>query len=63
MGWCLLGGSFFGGFIGAEILKILNKIGNAGFVIKITYVLLLGTVGVYMLSETLSKMKRKGIPK
>lgn len=59
MGWSLLGGSFFGGFIGAEILKILNRIGNAGFVIKITYVLLLGIVGVYMLTETLSKMKRK----
>lgn len=60
MGWCLLGGSFFGGFIGAEVLKILNTIGNAGFVIKVTYVLLLGIVGVYMLTETLSKMKRQG---
>lgn len=60
MGWCLLGGSFFGGFIGAEVLKILNTIGNAGFVIKVTYVLLLGIVGVYMLTETLSKMKIQG---
>lgn len=61
MGWCLLGGSFIGGFIGAEILKILNTIGNAGFVIKITYVLLLGIVGIYMLTDALSKMKRKPV--
>ncbi|HBR22742.1 MAG TPA: hypothetical protein DD713_09370 [Nitrospiraceae bacterium] len=59
MGWCLLGGSFFGGFIGAEVLKILNILGNADFVIKVTYVLLLGIVGAYMFSETLSKLKRK----
>lgn len=61
MGWCLLGGSFFGGFIGAEALNILNILGNADFVIKVTYVLLLGIVGLYMLSETLSKIKRKKI--
>lgn len=63
MGWCLLGGSFFGGFLGAELLKILNTLGNAGFVIKVTYVLLLGIVGVYMLTETISKMKRQEAPR
>ncbi|GAB4415159.1 MAG: sulfite exporter TauE/SafE family protein [Thermodesulfovibrionales bacterium] len=63
MGWCLLGGSFFGGFLGAEILKVLRSVGNAGFVIKLTYVLLLGIVGVYMLTETLSKMKAGGMHK
>jgi hypothetical protein len=59
MGWCLLGGSLCGGFIGAEALKILNTLGNVDFVIKVTYVLLLGIVGAYMFSETLSKLKRK----
>lgn len=59
MGWCLLGGSFAGGFVGSEALKILNATGNADFVIKITYVLLLGVVGTYMLMESVSKMRRK----
>ena len=31
MGWCLLIGSFFGGFIGAGALKVLTAMGNADF--------------------------------
>lgn len=59
MGWCLLIGSFFGGFIGAGALKILTAMGNADFLIKITYVILLGIVGAFMLMDTLSKMRRR----
>lgn len=59
MGWCLLIGSFFGGFIGAGALKVLTAMGNADFLIKITYVILLGIVGAFMLMDTLSKMRRR----
>lgn len=59
MGMSLLFGSFIGGLLGVEILRILGTLGNAGFAIKLTYVVLLGIVGFMMLKETLGNMLRK----
>lgn len=60
MGLYLLIGGFFGGLVGVEAIKVLRAMGNADFVIKMTYVVMLGIVGTYMLIESLSSMKNKG---
>lgn len=59
MGAYLLAGGFAGGLLGVQGIKVLNAMGNADFVIKITYVLMLGIVGTYMFIESLSSMKKK----
>jgi uncharacterized protein len=59
MGFYLLVGGFVGGLVGVEFIKILRAMGNAGFVIKITYVLMLGIVGTYMFIESIQSMKKK----
>lgn len=59
MGFYLLIGGFSGGLFGVQLIKVLKAMGNADFVIKITYVLMLGIVGGYMFFESLSAMKKK----
>ncbi|HEX8949075.1 MAG TPA: sulfite exporter TauE/SafE family protein [Dissulfurispiraceae bacterium] len=59
MGLYLLVGGFIGGLIGVEGIKVLKAMGNADFVIKMTYVLMLGTVGTYMFFESISSMRKK----
>lgn len=59
MGFYLLIGGFLGGLVGVEFIKILRTMGDAGFMIKVTYVLMLGIVGAYMFIESLSSMKKK----
>ena len=59
MGLYLLVGGFIGGLVGVEVIKILRAMGNAGFLIKITYVLMLGGVGTYMFIESLQSMRKK----
>lgn len=59
MGLYLLAGGFVGGLIGVQGIKILKALGNADFVIKMTYVLMLGIVGTYMFVESLLSMKKK----
>src|SRR4030042_441998 len=59
MGLYLLVGGFIGGLLGVEAIKVLRAMGNADFVIKITYVLMLGIVGTYMFLESLSSIRKK----
>jgi uncharacterized membrane protein YfcA len=59
MGLYLLVGGFVGGLLGVQGIKILKAMGNADFVIKMTYVLMLGIVGSYMFVESLQSMKKK----
>src|SRR4030042_4869879 len=59
MGLYLLVGGFVGGLLGVQAIQVLRAMGNADFVIKITYVLMLGIVGTYMFIESLSSMKKK----
>ena len=58
MGLYLLAGGFIGGLLGVEGIKILRAMGNADFVIKVTYVLMLGIVGAYMFIESLQSMRK-----
>jgi uncharacterized membrane protein YfcA len=59
MGLYLLIGGFVGGLGGVQAIKVLRAMGNADFVIKMTYVLMLGIVGTYMFFESLSSMKKQ----
>src|SRR5512136_3045366 len=59
MGFYLLVGGFIGGLVGVQAIKVLQAMGNADFVIKITYVLMLGIVGTYMFIESLNSMKKR----
>ncbi len=63
MGLYLLAGGFIGGLFGVQGIKVLNAMGNADFVIKMTYVLMLGIVGAYMFIESVSSMRKKGSEK
>ncbi len=58
MGTILLIGGVIGGTGGVQIIQILRKMGNADFLINITYVLMLGLIGGYMFVESLQSMKK-----
>ena len=57
MGVLLLLGGIAGGTAGVQIIKILRQTGNADFLIKICYVVMLGTVGAYMFQESLRNLR------
>ncbi len=59
MGFLLLIGGFVGGTVGVWFIKLLRMMGNADFVITITYVLMLGGVGTYMFFESLGSLRGK----
>ena len=59
MGLLLLIGGVAGGTVGVQIIKILRELGNADFLINITYVLMLGFVGSYMFLESLQAMRKE----
>lgn len=63
MGMYLLAGGFAGGLAGVQLMKLLLTMGNANFVIKVTYVLMLGLVGAYMFVESLSSMRKTEVKK
>jgi len=58
MGMLLLVGGVIGGTGGVQIIKILKQLGNADFLINLTYVLMLGIIGSYMFAESLQSMRK-----
>jgi uncharacterized membrane protein YfcA len=58
MGIILLLGGITGGTIGVEIIKLLAAMGNVDFVIKLVYVLVLGTIGAFMFIESFGALRR-----
>lgn len=58
MGVLLLIGGVAGGALGVQLIKVLRAMGNADFLINITYVIMLGGVGGYMFVESLQSMKK-----
>ena len=62
MGLYLLVGGILGGTGGVQIIRILRQMGNADFLIKITYVVMLGVVGGYMFMESLQGLRRAEHP-
>ena len=59
MGLLLIIGGVIGGTVGVQFIKLLRAMGNADFVIKITYVVMLGVIGFYMFMESLQSMRKK----
>jgi hypothetical protein len=58
LGGVLLLGGLAGAAIGVRIIKALRALGNADFVITITYVVVLGSVGAFMFLEGLHSLRR-----
>jgi hypothetical protein len=58
MGILLLVGGVVGGTGGVQIIKVLRHMGNADFLIQITYVLMLGFVGSYMFLESFQGLRK-----
>jgi hypothetical protein len=54
----LLGGGI-GGTIGVQLIKILRSLGDADFVIRILYVVLMGFVGSYTFIESLNNLTKR----
>jgi uncharacterized membrane protein YfcA len=52
MGLWLLGGGLAGSALGVAIFRVLQQIGQIDFVIEISYLLLLGTIGGLMATES-----------
>ena len=61
MGILLILGGVLGGTMGVYLIKGLRAMGNADFVIKITYVIMLGLIGGYMFVESLQSMRQKPV--
>jgi len=58
LGSVLLLGGLAGAQVGVRIIKVLRGLGNADFVITITYVVVLGCVGTFMFLESLHSLRR-----
>jgi uncharacterized membrane protein YfcA len=57
MGLLLLLGGIGGGSVGVYLIKLLRAMGNADFVITVTYVVMLGSIGGYMFAESLRSLR------
>lgn len=55
----LVTGALVGGACGVQIIKILQTTGSANFLIKITYVIMLGIIGTFMFNESLRSLLRR----
>lgn len=63
MGLFLLAGSWVGGGLGVYVARLLQKGGQFGNIVTFLYVVLLGFIGISMLLESLSALRRGQIPK
>lgn len=62
MGLLLVAGGIVGGTVGVQIVKLLRAAGEAGAVIKITYVVLLAMIGSYMFQDSSRNLRRRRPP-
>jgi uncharacterized membrane protein YfcA len=63
MGLVLVAGGMPGSFIGVWLLSLLRGAGQSELVIKVSYVLLLGIVGLLMLSESINTWLKSRQPR
>jgi len=61
LGTILLLGGLTGAAIGVQIIKLLRALGSAGLAITITYIVVLGSVGTFMLIESVHSLRRGSI--
>jgi uncharacterized membrane protein YfcA len=57
----LLIGGTLGGTLGVQVIKILRQLGEADLIIRITYVVMLGIMGSYMLVESIQSLRRQRV--
>jgi uncharacterized membrane protein YfcA len=57
LGGLMLLGGIGGGAVGVQIIKVLRQVGNADFLIMVTYVVVLGLIGGYMFVESLGALR------
>jgi uncharacterized membrane protein YfcA len=57
LGGLMLLGGIGGGAVGVHIIKALRQVGNADFLIMVTYVVVLGLIGGYMFTESLGALR------
>jgi uncharacterized membrane protein YfcA len=58
MGFALFAGGSIGSVAGVALLHWLNRLGPANSVIRVLYVLMLGTIGAFMLAESVRTFRR-----
>lgn len=58
MGMVLLSGGFAGTLIGVEVVRILRRMGQFDLFVGLAYVTLLGAVGMLMLAESISSIRK-----
>jgi hypothetical protein len=58
MGGILILGGLSGSALGVQFIKILRALGSADFVITVTYIVVLGSLGGYMFVESLQSLRR-----
>ncbi len=58
MGGVLLSGGVFGAMVGVALFSILRRYGQIDLVINIAYVVMLGSIGLLMLAESVRALRR-----
>jgi uncharacterized membrane protein YfcA len=58
MGIILILGGLSGSALGVQVIKALRALGSADFVITVTYIVVLGSLGAYMFIESLQSLRR-----
>jgi uncharacterized membrane protein YfcA len=58
MGAILLAGGLVGAAVGVESIKILRALGDADFTIRLSFVLMLGSTGSFMLVNSVQNLRR-----
>ncbi len=57
MGFLMLIGGIVGGTLGVRLIKLLRAMGEADFVITVTYVVMLGSIGAYMFYDSVRGLR------
>jgi uncharacterized membrane protein YfcA len=57
MGILLLAGGIVGGTLGVRLIKLLRGMGEADFVIAVSYVVMLGSIGSYMFYDSVQGLR------
>jgi len=58
MGFVLLSGGVFGSMVGVALFSILRHFGQIDLVINVAYVIMLGSIGLMMLGESIRALRR-----
>jgi uncharacterized membrane protein YfcA len=58
MGFVLLSGGVFGSIFGVALFSILRRFGQIDLVINVAYVIMLGSIGLMMLTESIRALRR-----